>query len=66
MEALLGRVDAFEVAYNPNDCLEVRWGAPEGSAERATCGRHAPAEQVDRMGQYRPWFHDRSRPRRTR
>jgi len=66
VEALLGRVDALEMAYNPNDCVEVRWGAAEGSAERATCVRRAPPDQAERMAQYRPWFHDRSRPRRTR
>ncbi len=61
---VLARAEALEVAYNPNDCIEVRWGAPPGSTESSTCRRHAPAEQVARMTRYRPWFHDRRRPPR--
>ena len=58
------RAAAFESAYNPNDCAEVRWGAPEGSAERSTCSRNAPASQQSRMQSYRGWFHARTRPAR--
>jgi hypothetical protein len=61
---LVGRAEALETAYDPNDCVEVRWGAPPGSAERATCGRRAPAEQQARMARYQEWFHDRRRPPR--
>lgn len=62
---LLARKAAFEMAYNPNDCAEIRWGAPPGSAERATCTRQAPDDQRARMeGDYRPWFHQRRRPTR--
>jgi hypothetical protein len=53
---------AMEVAYNPNDCVEIRWGAPEGSEEHATCKRRAPAEQRSRMLKYRVWFAERERP----
>ena len=59
---VVDRVDALEVAYNPNDCIEVRWGAPEGSEERATCARRAPSEQQARMESYRQWFAKRERP----
>lgn len=59
---LVARARAFEVAYNPNDCPEVRWGAPEGSAEMRSCRRRAPAEQRARMEQYREWFATRRRP----
>ncbi|HVZ33366.1 MAG TPA: hypothetical protein VG963_13130, partial [Polyangiaceae bacterium] len=55
---------ALETAYNPNDCVEARWGAPEGSPERTTCKRVAPAEQTASMERYRPWFHKRERPPR--
>ena len=55
---------ALEMAYNPNDCVESRWGAPAGSAELATCRAHAPAEQRSRMESYRAWFHERRRPPR--
>jgi hypothetical protein len=59
---VLERGEALEVAYNPNDCVETRWGAPEGSPEAATCRRQAPSEQRRRMEEYRPWFHERRRP----
>ena len=55
---------ALEMAYNPNDCVELRWGAPAGSAEAATCKQHAPAAQRAKMSQYRAWFHERRRPPR--
>jgi hypothetical protein len=61
---ILKRREAYEVAYDPNDCVEVRWGAPEGSDERATCARRAPAAQQARMAQYRDWFRERRRPSR--
>jgi hypothetical protein len=61
---LLARKAALEIAYNPNDCVEVRWGAKEGTPEHATCARHAPADQQARMAEYRSWFHDAKRPPR--
>jgi hypothetical protein len=61
---VLARSAALEMAYNPNDCVESRWGAPEGSEELATCRAHAPADQRSRMEAYRPWFHERRRPPR--
>ena len=36
------RATALEVAYNPNDCVEVRWGAAEGRQERSSRGRRWP------------------------
>ncbi|MBX3274902.1 MAG: C40 family peptidase [Sandaracinaceae bacterium] len=59
---VVARAAAFEVAYNPNDCVELRWGAPDGSAELGSCRRHAPASQRALMGEYREWFHTRRRP----
>jgi len=56
------RQDAFETGYNPNDSVEVRWGAPEGSEERATARRRAPATHLAKMEALRPWFHKRLRP----
>lgn len=52
----------FEMAYNPNDCVELRWGAPENSEEAATCKRHAPQAQRAKMSGYRAWFHERHWP----
>jgi len=61
---LLSRKAAFEQAFNPNDCAEARWGAPEGSPEMATCKRHAPPDQRARMADMRAWFHETRRPPR--
>ena len=61
---VVDRADALEVAYNPNDCPEIRWGAPADSAEMSTCQRRAPAAQQAKLKKYRPWFHDRRRPAR--
>jgi hypothetical protein len=61
---LLARRAGLEVAYNPNDCVEVRWGASEGTPEYTTCARHAPPEQKAKMAEVRAWFHDARRPPR--
>jgi hypothetical protein len=50
------------MAYNPNDCVELRWAAPEGSQEALTCKRHAPAAQRAKMVGDRSWFHERHWP----
>jgi len=56
------RMNALEMAYNPNDCAEIRWGAPNGSEERDTCKRRASQAQQGRMLKYREWFAKRQRP----
>jgi hypothetical protein len=61
---VLSRAPALEVAYNPNDCVELRWGAPAGSDEASTCRGHAPGDQRARMEQVREWFRERRRPPR--
>jgi hypothetical protein len=61
---LVARAQALEVGYNPNDCPEVRWGAPPRSEEGSTCRRRAPREQLEKMQQYRAWFRERRRPAR--
>jgi hypothetical protein len=61
---LVAREDAIEIAWNPNDCVETRWGAPDGTPEASTCRRHAPAEQRARMARMRSWFANRQRPTR--
>ena len=61
---VLGRAGDLEMAYNVNDCVELRWGARGGSEEAATCKRRAPAAQRTRMADYRAWFHERRRPPR--
>jgi hypothetical protein len=58
------RASLLEMAYNPNDCVEIRWGASENSEEASTCRRFAPAAQRAKMVKYRPWFHERRRPPR--
>ncbi len=59
---ILKRKDAFEMAYNPNDGIEIRWGAPENSEERSSCHRHVPVNQLERMRSVRTWFHKRLHP----
>lgn len=58
------RRQGLEIAYNPNDCVERRWGAAPGTPDFATCRRRAPAEQRERMEKYRPWFREARRPPR--
>ncbi|MCB9756028.1 MAG: hypothetical protein H6713_39405 [Myxococcales bacterium] len=60
----LARAPALEVGYNPNDCPELRWGAPEGSEEASTCTFRAPESQRARMEKYRGWFRERRPPAR--
>jgi hypothetical protein len=62
VKEILERRDAFEIAYNPNDGIEIRWGAFENSYERATCHRHAPAYQQQTMQSVRKWFNKRLHP----
>ena len=62
LKDVLDRAADLEMAYNLNDCVELRWGAPENSEEAATCKRHASSAQRAKMMEYRTWFHDRRRP----
>jgi hypothetical protein len=64
LQDVVDRAPSLEMAYNPNDCVEARWGAPAGSEEAGTCHGHAPAAQVTKMTGYRSWFHERRRPPR--
>jgi hypothetical protein len=62
---VIDRAVDLEMAYNPNDCVELRWGAPAKSDEASTCKRYAPAAQREKMSRHRAWFHDRRRPPRA-
>jgi hypothetical protein len=62
LKEVVERAGEFEMGYNLNDCVELRWGAPERSEEAATCRRHAPAAQRAKMTDYRTWFRDRRWP----
>ena len=59
---VVDRAGDFEMAYNPNDCVELRWGARENSEEALTCKRHAPPAQRAKMSEYRTWFRERHWP----
>jgi hypothetical protein len=61
---VVDRAQALEMAYNLNDCVELRWGAPDKSEEASTCKRSAPSAQRAKMTEYRAWFHERRRPPR--
>ena len=62
LQDVVDRSTALEMAYNLNDCVELRWGAPEKSDEASTCKRHASSTQRAKMTDYRAWFHERRRP----
>ena len=59
---ILMRREKLEMAYNPNDGVEIRWGASEGSEEISSCKRRAPVDQRRRMESNRKWFRDRLFP----
>jgi hypothetical protein len=65
LKDVIDRAADLEMAYNPNDCVELRWGAPDKSDEASTCKRYAPGPQRAKMTKYRPWFHERRRPPRA-
>jgi hypothetical protein len=66
LKQVLDRAMDFEMAYNPNDCAELRWAAPENSEEASTCKRHAPQAQRAKMSsEYRTWFRERHWPTHT-
>jgi hypothetical protein len=62
LKDLIDRTAEFEMAYNPNDCVELRWAAPARSKEASTCKLHAPQAQRAKMAKYRMWFHARHWP----
>jgi hypothetical protein len=63
LKDVIERAADLEMAYNPNDCAEIRWGALENSEEAATCKRHAPqAQRATMSSDYRTWFRDRHWP----
>ena len=61
---IYARRPGLEIAYNPNDCVERRWGSVTGMPDFGTCRRQMPAEQRTLMKEYRPWFHEARRPPR--
>ena len=65
LKDVLDRAGDLEMAYNLNDCVELRWGAPDNSEEAATCKRHASSVQRAKMTDYRAWFRERRRPPRA-
>ena len=66
LKDVLDRTVDFEMAYNPNDCAELRWAAPDNSEEVSTCRRRAPQAQRAKMSsEYRVWFRERHWPAKT-
>ncbi|MGB6537270.1 MAG: hypothetical protein WBF58_15040 [Xanthobacteraceae bacterium] len=59
---IMTRATGLEMGYNPNDCVELRWGALPNSDEVSTCKRHASAAQRAKMAKYRVWFQQRHWP----
>ena len=65
LKDVVDRAIDLEMAYNPNDCVELRWAAPDKSDEVSTCRRYAPAAQRAKMAKYRSWFRERHWPARV-
>ena len=65
LKDVIDRAASLEMAYNPNDCVELRWGAPPNSEEASTCNRYAPAAQREKMIMYRTRFQERHWPTHT-
>lgn len=66
LKDVIDRMPDFEMAYNPNDCAELRWAARDNTDEAATCKRHAPQAQRAKMSSdYRVWFRERHWPTRS-
>jgi hypothetical protein len=65
LKDVVDRAAELEMAYNLNDCVELRWGAPAQSDEASTCKRHAPPAQRAKMTDYRTWFRERHWPTRA-
>jgi len=65
LKDVMDRAADLEMAYNPNDCVELRWGASVRSEEASTCRRSAPQAQRAKMTKYRTWFSERRRPPRA-
>lgn len=66
LKDVLDRMTDFEMAYNPNDCAELRWAARENTDEASTCKRRAPQAQRAKMSSdYRNWFRERHWPTRS-
>jgi hypothetical protein len=65
LKDVMDRAVDLEMAYNPNDCVELRWGATARSQEAATCKRAASQAQRAKMTKYRAWFSERRRPPRA-
>ncbi len=64
LKDVIDRTGALEMAYNVNDCVEARWGAPDTAEEALTCKRRASGTQRTKMTEYRAWFTERRRPPR--
>src|SRR5207248_6963967 len=52
LKDVAARAVDLEMAYNPNDCVELRWGASPEREEAATCKRQAPSAQRAKMTKY--------------
>ncbi len=65
LKDVVDRSADLEMAYNPNDCVELRWGASAKTDEASTCKRYASPAQRTKMTKYRVWFHERRRPARV-
>jgi hypothetical protein len=59
---LISRRERLQMGYHPNDCPEIRWGAPEGSEEASHCRQRALPSERAQMRSYEHWFARLQRP----
>ena len=59
---VIRNMDALEMGYNQNDCIEFRWGIKTDLHTPGSYIRHAPEDQRKRMRSYRHWFRERVFP----
>lgn len=64
LKKIVQRADAFEMAYHPADCNEIRWGASTDTEEYKTCSRRTNHIERAKMDKMRIWFKKRVRPAR--
>ena len=62
LKDVVDRATDLEMAYNVNDCVELRWGAPEKAMRHRRASDMRLIGQRAKMADYRAWFHERRRP----
>ena len=63
LKEVLERAAEFEMAYNPNDCVELRWARPETARKpRPASAARRRRRRAKMSSDYRGWFRERHWP----